>query len=431
MRYWDWAESLLLLLITPLILLPNTFVPPTVHQLLVGGLFIFAAFQILSSRAKLTPLWLPLLLLISWLPVNIWVAIDSQQAWVSAGYFIIGITYYLVLTHLPITRREPRLILWLLLSVSIVLTLLGPRLVETQKGIIDLYAPLGLPAALHLSALGEAINPNVLAGALVLLLPFQFMFVINEAWAARRWHHLTVSALFAWTLLVIGSMESRGAYLASAIVIPLLLIVRWPRLVYTVPLLLIGGGSVIVWLGPQQFLEMLAFSASTPGLDQRLEIWQRAWYALGDFAFTGIGIGTFDIVIPLLYPYFLISPTDPIPHAHNLYLQIGLDLGLPGLIAHLALWITLFALLAPLLRQRDLRLPWTAAAGAFGALVAMLLHGLVDAVTWSNKLAFLPWWLYALITLLFLQHWQTAQAIAQQMRLSDSGKPRPSPDEVT
>ena len=398
----------------------------------MGGLFFFAAFQILFSRAKLSPLWLPLLLLIGWLPVNIWVAIDPQQAWINAGYFIIGIVYYLVLIHLPVTQRQPHLILWLLFFVSTMLTLLGPRLVETQMGIIDLYAPLGLPAALHLRALGEAINPNVLAGALVMLLPFQFMFVINGAWAARRWHHLAVSALFTYTLLVIGTMESRGAYLASAIVIPLLLIIRWPRLVYTVPFLLSGGGSVVVvWLGPQQFLEMIAFSASTPGLDQRLEIWRRAWYALWDFAFTGIGIGTFDLVVPLLYPYYLLSPTDPIPHAHNLYLQIGLDLGLPGLIAHLALWITLFALLAPLLRQRDLGLSWTVAAGAFGALVAMLLHGLVDAITWGNKLAFLPWWLYALITLLFLQHWQTAQTIARQIRLSDSGEPLRSSDEVT
>lgn len=396
----------LLLLITPFLLFPNTFLPPTVQPIIVGGLFFFAALQLFASQINYSPLWLPLCILLGWLPINIWVAIDYQQAWNSAGYFVLGIAYYLGLIRLPLARKQPHLVMWLLLILSALLTMLGPRLVQIQTGAIDLYAPLGLPAALHLSSLGEAMNPNVLAGALVLLLPLQFMLIVHGAWITSRWYYLALIVLFGFTLLVISSTQSRGAYLAGGIVIPLLLLVRWPRLIYALPFILIGGSSAVVWIGPQQFLAMLVFSASTPGLDQRLEVWSRAGYALWDFAFTGIGIGTFDIVIPFLYPYFLISPMETIPHAHNLYLQIGLDLGFPGLIAHLALWINLFAMLAPLLRRRDRSLSWAVAVGAFGSLVAMLVHGLVDAVTWGNKLAFLPWWLYALITLLFLQHWQ-------------------------
>jgi hypothetical protein len=35
------------------------------------------------------------------------------------------------------------------------------------------------------------------------------------------------------------------------------------------------------------------------------------------------------------------------------------------------------------------------------ALAGMLIHGLVDAPTWGVKLTFLPWVLFALITVLF------------------------------
>jgi hypothetical protein len=45
----------------------------------------------------------------------------------------------------------------------------------------------------------------------------------------------------------------------------------------------------------------------------------------------------------------------------------------------------------------------TLAIGAAGSLAGMLIHGLLDAVTWGTKLSFLPWLLFALITQLFLQ----------------------------
>jgi putative inorganic carbon (hco3(-)) transporter len=280
-----------------------------------------------------------------------------------------------------------------------------------QSGALDLYAPLGLPPTIHLSRLGEAINPNVLAGALLLIMPFPLMLMLTKGWTDRRGLHLLAGIAFVFIVIVIGSTQSRGAYLAMAIVIPLLLVMRWPRLIYGVPLIIAGAIGFVFWIGPQKFIEMLTFSTSTPGLDQRLEIWSRAWYGVWDFAFTGIGIGMFDVVIPLLYPYFLIPPMETIPHAHNLYLQIGVDLGMPGLIAYLALWINLFFMLAPLLRKRRGILSWAMATGAFGSLLAMLLHGLVDAVTWGNKLAFLPWWLYALITLLFLRYQREEHSI--------------------
>ena len=393
----------MLLFLTPLVLLPNQFLPPTFQPILVGGLFLFCLVYLFAGRLNASPLCLLLLLILGWLPVNIGVAVDHERALGSAGYLLLGMAYYLALTHWPLTCRQPVLVAWLLFAVAALLALLGPRLVELQAGAFDLYAPLGLPSTLHLAQFGEAINPNILAGALLLLFPFPFMLAVDGRWTSHRWPRIGSGLLLLFMLAVLGSTQSRGAELAVGMVGALLLVLRWPRLIYGVPLLLVLGIGIVVWSGPQKILEMLVFSTATPGLDQRLEIWSRAGYALWDFVFTGIGIGTFDLVIPRLYPYFLISPAEPIPHAHNLYLQIGLDLGLPGLIAYLALWLNLWVMLIALLRRREQSLAWCLAAGAAGSLVGILLHGLVDAVTWGNKLAFLPWWLYALVTLLFLQ----------------------------
>ena len=50
-----------------------------------------------------------------------------------------------------------------------------------------------------------------------------------------------------------------------------------------------------------------------------------------DFPFTGIGMGSFGKVAGLFYPFFYHDASE-VAHAHNLFLQIAVDLGVPGLI---------------------------------------------------------------------------------------------------
>ena len=145
-------------------------------------------------------------------------------------------------------------------------------------------------------------------------------------------------------------------------------------------------------------LERLGSGGAIGGLDERLEIWSRALYAIQDFSFTGVGIGAYNQVIPLLYPYFLIAPSVDIPHAHNLVLQVAIDLGIPGLIAWLAILIVVVVQAIGVLR-RGPSLLWALAAGVLGGLTAMLVHGVLDATLWGTKLAFVPWLLYALVML--------------------------------
>jgi len=196
--------------------------------------------------------------------------------------------------------------------------------------------------------------------------------------------------------------QSRGGYLAAVAALGVVFLLRWPRLLYAVPLAVVGVGVLIWRLGALEILEQLSRDGALGGWAGRLDIWTHSATALSDFVFTGIGIGAFTTVLPLLYP--LQVRIEGFPHAHNLLLQIGLDLGLPGLIAYIALLLVLVVMLFLLLRnRRDDPLRWTLAAGAAGGLTAMLVHGLLDAVTWGTKLAFVPWVLFALITLLHAQ----------------------------
>jgi O-antigen ligase len=46
-------------------------------------------------------------------------------------------------------------------------------------------------------------------------------------------------------------------------------------------------------------LDRLSSGGEIGGLDERVEIWSRALYAIQDFSFTGVGLGAFNRVIPI------------------------------------------------------------------------------------------------------------------------------------
>jgi putative inorganic carbon (HCO3(-)) transporter len=169
--------------------------------------------------------------------------------------------------------------------------------------------------------------------------------------------------------------------------------VRWKPLRWAGPAIL-GIAGVAAWSGQlDQLMSKLLQSDSVGDFAIRAEIWSRAAQAIHDYPLTGIGMGAFRSVVPSLYPYILSDPAK-VHHAHNLYLQVGADLGLPGLVSFAALALCLAAL-GYLGRRRwaaagNPRMSWLA-AGCLGGLAAMLTHGLLDALTWGTKPAFLAW----------------------------------------
>jgi len=210
---------------------------------------------------------------------------------------------------------------------------------------------------------------------------------------------LAVAARAITAVLILT--QSRSAWLALAAAAVVMAALRWPVVRW---LLLLSGLALLaaLWRGGAQALLRLGDALSNTGtltsLAGRQEIWSRAIYMIQDFGYTGIGLGTFDLVQPLLYPFFLSA--GPVHHAHNLFLQVAVDLGLPGLIAYLALCMGgLFAAWKAWIETRFL--PETGflnalALGLLGSQIAWLVHGLLDAGVWASKVAFLPWFVIGL-----------------------------------
>lgn len=317
------------------------------------------------------------------------------------GYLMAGLVLFLAVINWVDTTEH---LWWLLtgvmlclIALALVTPLLEPTLVR--------HMPDGVRRVA--GVIPEQVNPNVISGTLVIWLPVAAVLAwhpIGRALRQRRILRILAFTGVALSLTGLLLLNSRGAWLAGIVGVALAITLKWPQMRRLTPLIL-----VLVWLvaaqGALARLAGLMFPSDTfAGLEARREIWSHAYGAIQDFALTGMGMGTWSRLGPLLYPYLSIKPTQVIPHAHNLLLQVGVDLGVMGLVAYVALVGLSLGLTARAYRRLNDGAHVGLAAlglGITAGLFAMLVHGMFDAVTWGTKPAVFAWVLMAVAIVLF------------------------------
>ena len=335
-------------------------------------------------------------------------------------------------------------LLFLAIGVSVAsLGLLGTRWVAKISFLTPIISRLP-PRLTGLAGAERGFHPNEVAGALLWVTPaFIALTVLLLAKAkvlcmtfGRARAMAIVSLVAAAALLVTGAFvltQSRGGYIAFAIASLTLFIIVLPPLARglvlgSLVILVAILGVVLSQQGAEAIWDGLmgsglagdpAFSLNT--LQGRLELWSRALYGIQDFPFTGMGMNTFRHIVHLLYPLFIVSPDYDVAHAHNEFLQAALDLGIPGLVAFLALYLAAFRMLREIwlvvqkpefcARRQDFSLLpldaclliQTLVLGLGGGLFAHMLYGLTDAVALGAKPGVLFWMLLGLISGLYAQ----------------------------
>jgi putative inorganic carbon (HCO3(-)) transporter len=120
-----------------------------------------------------------------------------------------------------------------------------------------------------------------------------------------------------------------------------------------------------------------------------------------DFPLTGVGLNAFPQVSDTLYPYPARSPAGLVPHAHNNLLQVGMDLGIPGLAAYVGLLAAFTACAWKVHRLVESRSVRFLASGLFAGMLAHQVYGLTDAITLGAKPGFLLWVMWGLMAALW------------------------------
>jgi putative inorganic carbon (hco3(-)) transporter len=336
-------------------------------------------------------------LLLLMIPVTLWISAWPDLTLPQVWQLLAGIAAYYAMRAWATSSARAHGAAWGLVLLGLGLALLTPFGVRWGAHKLP-FVPPALYARLP-TLLPDPINPNVMGGALALLLPLAVALAVFNWRSLRPLARLAVWTAAASMAVMLVLVQSRGALLGSAVAMIVLCVLRWRRGWLMALVALMAAGLGIWRIGLDRAVAMLATTESFGGLPGRLEIWSRAWYVLQDFPFTGAGMGAFRPVVNALYPFFSFAPDAAPPHAHNLYLQVGVDLGLPGLLA----WLTLLLLAgrAAWLAYRHGRRTHDAqtaglAAGLLASLAALATHGCLDAAVWGTRPAVIVWLLWGL-----------------------------------
>jgi putative inorganic carbon (HCO3(-)) transporter len=421
-------EPLLLVVIAPFLMFPR---PDWLPLLLVLPLLWLVRGIGTGHFIRRTPLDWAILLLLLMVLVSLYATYDVAFSLPKISGALLGAAaFYAVVGRCTNWRAWAwGLAAFLAAGLGVaLLSLIGTRWPEKLPvlgGLAERLPPIlqGLPGA------PEGFNPNQVAGSLLWVGPPALALaaaalrdlLAERGPAARRWASRVFPLAAALGLILTALIflsQSRAAWIGFALAVPLMLARlllpgRWalPAMaLILIAALAAGGWLVLDWASAPETaipsdLDGGAIQ-SLSSLEGRLEIWSRALYGLQDFAFTGMGMNTFRRVVHVLYPLFTIAPDTDIAHAHNEFLQAGLDLGLPGLIAFVALHVGALGMLARVWAGRGAFGVRPALLAAFvlglaGGLLAHMLYGLLDAVALGAKPGVLWWILLGLIAALY------------------------------
>lgn len=301
------------------------------------------------------------------------------------------------------------LVLNLVDAGSAVWLALGLLAAGAAEGLLGLYqslmqtGPKGfLLAGGIMRAAGTFQQPNPYGGYLGMTLPLAAGLLLT-AWPGRavsvRRRQLAavwLTAAVAAVLIAGGLFASwsRGAWLGAAVGVTSVVLARGGRLLKVA--LVSGVVGVLVSFASwgrlplpgaleQRFSDYVAdfttidvrtveVTDANFAVVERVAHWQAAWNMFAERPWTGVGLGNYATVYPR---YALPRWGDPLGHAHNYYLNMAAEAGLPGLAAYLVwagagLWVAIRAVRVSTGLWRGLAL------GTLGMWAHLAVHSFFD-----------------------------------------------------
>jgi putative inorganic carbon (HCO3(-)) transporter len=401
------AEPLVVLAIAPALLFPN---PARFSLIVLVPVIWWCHRRVTGHLIPPTPLNACLLLLLAMTGVSLVATFDVGVSLGKVSGVLLGALVFWAMVRW--TTSESRLAaataVFLLAGGALaVLGLLGTNWFGKFPVLASVFERLpkvirGVPGA------EEGFHPNAVAGCLVLFIPLQAALLTS---AGRRWLPAMYAGggrallaggqalLLALTTGTLILTQSRGAW--AGLAAACLAFLAWhSRRTRALAAAMLASLAILAFaLGPARLAD-IAVSRSGPEMARnvsgRVELWSRAIYAIQDFPFTGMGMNVFRKVMPRMYPTIHATPDFDVAHAHNHLLQTALDLGIPGLVAYLAIWFTTGALLVRVYRRGTWPIARILAGGLGGGLLAHFVFSLTDAIPLGAKVGVLFWMTLAL-----------------------------------
>jgi putative inorganic carbon (HCO3(-)) transporter len=358
-----------MLLVAPLFALPSPW--PLIPLCMVPLVWLAIRFAG-GEPLVLTPLNIPILVIAIMLLVSTWATFDLK---ISIGYIsgaVLGLAAFFTTARYAGTPKGWWLCIFFFVGFNLILAIVVFCMIQWSQVqlkfdlLTRITSQLGIPL-ISIPKISELPTTNTIPGFILGILPIQIVFTTSVLLHRKRWSEYfgqkrtILIFILLLVLTVISSValllsQSRTGYISFAGACIIILLVgltprrRWFLLtgMVIVVLLIIALWKMGFLTSLQENLQNIMssnFGYSLDSLQMRNVIWSRAIYGIQDFPFTGMGMATFGHVTSILYPSFHFNPNEVTSNAHNTFLQVALDLGIPGLAAFLGVQFGSFWLL--------------------------------------------------------------------------------------
>ena len=295
----------------------------------------------------------------------------------------LGLTYFLV-SNILVNRR---------LAENAVKTIVFSSIPTAIYGIVTYYSDTTHPEwtdptlnSVTKRAYSTFGNPNVFAVFLLVAVIFSVAMTFDKS---QKKHASIYAFIASLNIYVLALTRTRGAWIAVVIAILGFFIIRSrrsPKLLLFLALLIPVGITFIPSDITERFLSI--FNIHDSSIASRLSIWRSSIDMFLDNIFIGIGIGS-DAFSEEFLKYAEDSVTAP--HSHNLFLEIGCEIGIFALILFLFMLLIRIrhrASYAKYVRNSSVDNLCTVSGTAF---FALLVFGMTDYIWFNNAMYILFW----------------------------------------
>lgn len=353
------------------------FIPLWEAMIYVGILLVLIGwiYRLVKKKSKgsfRTPLDLPIIIFAIIGFISTFNSLIPKQSLMAIPIFVVGIflSYHLVLGNITDKKFLKKFILAMILGGTITACLgIFQHLIW---GVERSYATL--------------IHINTLAGYLTLMIPIVFSLLF---YVPKRSEKILLTFSLITMIICLIFTRSRSGWLALVGAMSFLVIIKKEkRLAIGLTLVIIVVVSFLIPSVNTRLRTVFDLIANK----ERISLAKSALQMIKDHPLTGIGVNTFLYIYPQYQSPEEGAPSKPQPHAHNVFLQIGAEMGLFAIIIFLWLLVRVFKIGWETLRRTKDDYLRALVIGLLGSLIAFLISQEFDYM-WSRPNLFIFFWI--------------------------------------
>ncbi|MEQ8224077.1 MAG: O-antigen ligase family protein [Candidatus Eremiobacterota bacterium] len=325
------------------------FTPSADHLTALGLLLSLISFLILFRRSLKndvrTPFGLPVIILLLAGLISISASINRNASLNALLCVIIAIImFYLIVIYMRFKPEHCKIILSLVIISFSIIIIAGLLQFIFNKYSTWMDVTLSNGTVEHRGRLNSFfIFPNSFSASIVLVLPLIFSAIFLKN--LNLFYKILLFILFATGIFCLISTYSRAGWIGFAVaaVVIIYLLGQKKRFIL-IPLIvfILISVSLLLCIHKETLKSYVFHNYSDKS---RQFIFVKSLKMLKEHPLTGIGIGNFHYV----YPLYMLPGEETLPedvsrpwHAHNLFLNMAVEMGLPGLIAFLWFILSVF-----------------------------------------------------------------------------------------